>query len=582
MRMKRVRVVRVAAVLLAVGLVVSACGGDGGGGATPSGGGDQGQGTKGGTLRIVNTNDVDFLDTALGYYTVTLALQRGYSRTLYSWDATKTGEELTTPVPDLADGEAQVSGNTTFTFKVRKGVKWAPPATGEVTADDFVYAVERLFDKTNPSPGQSYARLIKGAEEFGAGKAKTISGIVASGDTLTITLNKPAADFLSILSMPFFAPVPKSYASKFKVGPDYGKNIVGSGPYTLKSYVATKSIEFVRNSNWDPATDPLRKAWVDKITMRIGLEPDAIQQTIERGDADISLDALPPNAALQRLSTDPKLKQQFSVQTTGCTRYFTMETNPKADTPQAKISDVRVRQAVNYALDRVALQRARGGPLAGDMATTVLTPTLLGYQKFDLYPSADFKGDVEKAKQLLTEAGFPNGITLNYVGPNSGKGLAVNTAVQAGLLRAGIRLKVKTLAGSAVYTDSLGLPAKRVEHQMGQAGWCPDYPGDGARSFVVPLLDGRSIQPANSSNYGEFDDPAVNAKIDQALSEADKAKRATLWGEIDKQIMQQAPWAPFLYDKTQFFWSERTKNWKFTPWGQNPEIPMLWLNPNTP
>jgi len=580
--MQRLKLVKAAALAACLAIVLAACGGDGGGGET-TGGGAQTEGTKGGTLRIVNNADVDYLDTANAYYTVSWALMRATTRQLYSFDITKTGDELTTPVPDLADGDAQVSNNnTTYTFKIRKGVKWAPPVNREVTAEDFVTAVERMYDKANPSGGQSYANLIKGAKDFGDGKAKTISGMQASGDTLTITLDKPAADFLSILYMPFFAPVPKEYASKYKVGPDYSKHVVGNGPYTLKEYVPTKTIEFVRNANWDAATDPLRKAWVDRITVRVGLEPDAIQQTIERGDADISQDTQPPNAALQRLSTDPKLKQQFSVQTTGCIRYFTMETNPKADTPQAKISDVKVRQAVNYAIDKIAIQRARGGAFAGDPASSILTPTLLGYQKFDLYPSADFKGDVAKAKQLLTEAGFPNGITLNYVGPNAGAGARVNTAAQSALQRAGINLKIKTFAGSAVYTDSLGLPAKRVEHQIGQAGWCPDYPGDGARSFIVPLLDGRSIQPSGNSNYGEYNNPAVNAKIDQALAEADKTKRAQLWGEVDKQIMQDAPWAPYLYDKAPYFWSARTKNWVWSPWLSEPDFTALWLNPNTP
>jgi peptide/nickel transport system substrate-binding protein len=563
---------RLGALALVVAVAASACGG-GGGSSGETGGGDNP--VKGGTLRIYNQNDVDYLDTALGYYTVTLALQRGYARTLYSWDINKTGEEHSIPVPDLADGEATVSGNNTvFAFKIRKGVRWAPPATGEVTPDDFVYAIERMFDKTNPSPGQSYALLIKGADEFAAGKAKTISGIQASDDTVTYTLNKPAPDFLAIVALPFYAPVPRAYASKYKVGPDYGKHIVGSGPYTLKSYTPEKSIELVRNTNWDPATDPLRKAWVDKIEMRIGLEPEAIQQAIERGDADLSLDSQPPNAALQRLSTDPTLKKQFAVETTGCTRYFALGTNKAA----GAISDVRVRQAINYAIDKVAIQRVRGGPLAGDPASTILTPPLLGYQKYDLYATPDSKGDPEKAKQLLAQAGFPNGITLTYVGPDSGKGDAVNTAVQASLERANIKLKVRKLAGSSVYTDSLQLTAKRADHQVGQAGWCPDYPGDGTRSFMVPLVDGRSIQPTGNNNYGEYDNPAVNAKIDQALAEPDRAKRAALWAEVDRMAMQDAMWAPFLYDKTQFFWSARTRNWKYTSWGANPELPALWID----
>jgi peptide/nickel transport system substrate-binding protein len=563
---------RRAALALVVALAAAGCGGRGG----REGPSDQGGSpVKGGTLRIYNQDDVDYLDTALGYYTVTLALQRAFARTLYSWDIDKTGEAHSIPEPDLADGPAKVSGNNTvFAFKVRKGVRWAPPATGEVTPDDFVYAVQRLFDKTNPSPGQSYALLIKGVDQFAAGKSKSISGIAVSGDTITFTLSKPTPDFLSIVALPFFAPVPRAYASKFNVGPDYGKRIVGSGPYTLKRYTPEKSIELVRNANWDPATDPLRKAYVDSMEMRIGLEPDAVQQAIERGDADLSLDAVPPNASLQKLATDPVLKRRFDVQTTGCTRYFVLGTNKGA----GAISDVRVRQAVNYAIDKVAIQRARGGPYAGDPASTILTPTLLGYQKYDLYATPDHKGDVAKAKQLLAQAGYPNGLTLTYVGPDSGLGDQVNVAAQASLARAGIKLKMTRLAGSKVYTDSLGLPAKRAQHQIGQAAWCPDYPGDGTRSFMVPLIDGRSIQPANNSNYAEYNNPQVDAKIDQALAEPDRDKRAALWSQVDRQAMQDAVWAPFIYDKTPFFWSARLRNWKYTSWGANPELPALWID----
>ena len=107
---------------LVVVLVASACGGGGGGGGTGTGG-QGGTPVKGGTLHIYNQDDVDFLDTALGYYTVTLALQRTYARTLYSWDIDKTGAAHSIPVPDLADGEAKISGNNTvFAFKLRKGV----------------------------------------------------------------------------------------------------------------------------------------------------------------------------------------------------------------------------------------------------------------------------------------------------------------------------------------------------------------------------------------------------------------------------------------------------------------------------
>jgi ABC-type transport system substrate-binding protein len=575
--MLRRKLARAAVLGFGLALVLSACGGGGGGG---GGGGASGGGnpTKGGTLRIDNNADVDYYDVANAYYTVSWTQMRALTRQLYSYDSTKTGDQLTIPVPDLADGEAQSTDNKTWTVKVRTGIKYSQPATGEVKPEDFIYEVERMYDKSNPSGGQSYANLIKGAKEFGEGKAKTISGMKASGDTLTIELVKPAADFKSILTMPFFSPLPRDYASKFKVGPDFSKHLVGAGPYRLSKYTPNKEAELVRNENWDPATDPLRKAWVDKITVKIGLEPEAIQQELERGDADISQDSLPPNSQLQRLSTDPKLKQQFAVETTPCIRYMVLGTNPA----NGAISKLQVRQAVNYAIDKVAIQRARGGPFAGDPASTILVPGTLGYQKYDLYPSPDFKGDVDKAKQLLAQAGYPNGVTLTYVGGNAGAGARVNTAFQAAMARAGIKLKIKTFAGSAVYSDSLGLPAKRAEHQIGQAGWCFDYPGDAARTVMVPLLDGRSIQASGNSNYGEYNNPKVNAMIDQALAEPDRDKRGQLWSQVDKAIMADAAWAPFLYDKTQFFWSERTKGWKYTPWTAEMDMTALWLNPSTP
>jgi peptide/nickel transport system substrate-binding protein len=569
------RIGRAFALLLAVVLLAVACDG----GVDVGGGGREGaRGVKRGTLRVVNQSDVEALDPGIAYGAADLALLRGLVRELYSFDTSVEGEKTLVPVPDLADGPYTLSPDgRTYTFRLRRGVRYAPPVDREIRAEDFVYAIERQFDPDHPSPNP-YARLIKGVAEFAAGKARTISGMRAlDSRTLEITLNQPASDFPSILTLPFFSPIPEEHASRYEPGRDYARHLVGSGPYTVRAYVPGQLIELERNPNWDPRSDPLRSAWVDKVTVTFGRSQREIQQAIERGDADLNLDSLPPpNADLQRLSGDPGLSKQLAVETTGCVHYLTLQMDA------GPTRDLRVRKAINFAIDKQAVVLAIGGRFAGEPASTVLSPTLAGYSAFDLYPSTDSRGDQAKARQLLADAGHPNGLTLNYVGQANDKGQALFNALRNSLQQVGIRLNPRFYDGYEVYTRSLRLRSKRNEHQVGAARWCPDYPGDGSRSFIGVLLDGRKLSPTSNNNYGDYDNPEVNEMIDRAYGARDAKERNALWGRIDRQVMEDAAWAPLVYDREAFFWSARVRNWTFTPWLSNPDITNLWLDPNTP
>jgi peptide/nickel transport system substrate-binding protein len=560
--------------LVAVALLVVAC--DGGG--IDAGGRESARGVKRGTLRVVNHSDVDALDPGIAYGAADLTLLRGLVRELYSFDSRLEGERALVPVPDLADGPPKLSQDgRTYTFRIRQGVMYAPPVNREVQARDFVYAVERQFDRDNPSPNP-YNSLIKGTAEFAAGKAKTISGMRAVGlHTLQITIDEPANDFLSILTLPFFSPVPEEHASHYEPGRDYARELVATGPYRLKEYRPGQLIELVRNENWDPRTDSLRSAWVDKITVTIGRSQEGIQRAIESEEADLNLDNMPPPVSeLERLSGDPVLSKRLAVETTGCVHYLTLQMDAG---PTRKLA---VRQAVNYAIDRQGVVLAIGGPYAGEPASTILSPTLTGYSAFDLYPSQEARGDPDKARELLAEAGYPDGVTLTYVGQSSAKWKALYEALKSSLDRAGIRLKPTWYKGLDAYSQSLRLRAKREEHHLGAAGWCPDVPGNGSRSFIGVLLDDRHNSPTASNNYGRYSNTKVNNLIDQAYKTRDDRARAALWGQIDRLAMQDAAWAPLVYDREAFFWSSRVRNWTFTPWLANPDITNLWLDPNTP
>lgn len=563
------------ALLLAVALMAAGCSGRQHSSLSQS----TPKGVKRGTLQVLDASDVEAFDPGIAYGVTDLALLRGVVRELFSFDSSRKGEAALEPVPDLATSYELSPDGRTYTFHLRPDVEYAPPVNRPVKAADFIYAVERQFDRAHPSPNP-YNRLIKGTAEFAAGKAKTISGMRALDDhTLQITLNQPASDFLSILTLPFYSPVPKEYASHYAPGYDYAQHVVGSGPYTLKSYQQGNHIDLVRNVNWDPRTDPLRSAWVDEIVVSIGRSAADIQQAIEHGDADLNLDlTAPPNNVLNRLSNDPVLSKQLAIETTGCVHYLTLQTD---DGPTA---DVRVRQAINYAVDKEAVLFALGGPFAGDVASTILSPTLSGYTRYDLYPTKDNRGDPVKAKELLAEAGYPHGVTLNYVGRSDGTGPDILNALKPSLAAAGIRLNVKTYPGYRVYTDSLQRqdPRHRHEHQIGQARWCPDIPGNGARSWIGVLLDGRGANPTATNDYGDYNNPEVDRMIDQAYATSDAKARNALWGEIDRKIMADAPWVPLIYDRQTYFWSARVKNWTFSPWISNPDITNLWLDPNTP
>jgi len=540
-------------------------------------------GVRGGTLQVLSADDIDGLDTAVTYTPNGIAMARAYARTLYGYNLAGPPDRVTEPVPDIAAGPPQRSADQrTYTFTLRPGVRYAPPVNREVIAQDFITAIQRLYDKTTPSPGLQYANLIAGATAFGARKASRISGLTAPDPhTLKITLDRPAGDLLSILTMSFFAPVPGEYAASYAVGDNYSGHVVGSGPYTLTTYDPGKLVVLNRNPNWDPATDPLHKAWVDRIQIRLGVSISSIQRAIEREEADLSLDSHVPATQLAALRADPERSRRLSVNPTGSLLFLTLGTHRGA----GAIADVRVRQAVNYAIDKVAYRDALAGrhAPAGELASTILAPGSLGYHPYDLYPTPGSRGDPAKAKALLAEAGYPNGLTLGFVALGNDRYAAAIKPIQESLARAGIDLKVKTYEGGDLWEKSLAIPAKRREHQLGHTIWNPDFRGDdNARGTIVPQFDGRLLHSDLVANFSEYDNPAVNRLIDRALAEPDPARRATLWGQIDQRIMRDAPLVPLLWETYSFQWASRVHGWRYDPWTATPDLTAVWLDPQGP
>jgi peptide/nickel transport system substrate-binding protein len=535
-----------------------------------------GDGVRGGTLQVLTAEPNPTLDTAAFYYP---PIARAYARTLYSYNLSGPPEQKTVPVPDIADGPAQLSADRrSYTFRLRAGVRYAPPVNREVTAADFITAIQRLYDKKSPSGGQFYSDLIAGTKAFGAGEAHRISGLSApDARTLTITLDQPAGDFLSILTLAYFAPVPGEYAASYTVGVNYDGHVVGSGPYTPTTYIPGETIVLDRNPHWDPATDPLRKAWVDRIRVKTDVSISLTQRAIEQEEADLSLISHVPQTRVDALRADPEQSRRLSVQPTGSLQFLVLGTHRGA----GAMADLRVRQAVNYAIDKAAYRDALAGRYAatGQLASTVLAPGSLGYQPYDLYPTPGGRGDPVKAKALLAAAGYPNGLTLGFATLSSGRLAAGRKPIEESLKKAGIRLKVTTNKPWDPHFEALGNPAKRLEHQLAQGGWIPDYLGDNARQTIVPQYDSRLT---DFGNFSEYHNPTVNRLIDRALAEADPHRRAALWGQIDQQIMRDAPLVPLVWENASFQWASRVHGWVYNPWTTGPDLTAVRLDPPSP
>ena len=293
-----------------------------------------------------------------------------------------------------------------------------------------------------------------------------------------------------------------------------------------------------RNPNWDPATDPLRKAWVDRIQIKLDVSISSIQQAIEHEDADLSLVSHVPQARIAELRADPERSRRLSVNTTGSPLFLVLGTHQKA----GAIADVRVRQAVNYAIDKVAYRDAIAGRFAatGELASTILAPGSLGYHHYDLYPTPGGRGDPAKARALLAAAGYPNGLTLGFATVGSGRLAAVRKPIEESLDRAGIDLKVTTNEPGSPTSRRFGTPlsAWSTSSRMAAGPWTTwgTTPADDPAALRQP--------PRPINNFSEYHNPKVNRLIDRALAEPDRARRAAMWAEIDQSgSCGMRPWS---------------------------------------
>jgi peptide/nickel transport system substrate-binding protein len=574
MRQRSIRWTLFAAVLAALALVVSACGGDdnNSGSSNTNSSNPTEQGKKGGTITYLAASDIDYLDPGQTYYTFGSMVAYATNRPLYSFKP----DNSQTPIPDLADGDPQISAdNKTITVKIKPGIKYAPPVNREVTTADIKYAIERAFTKQVPSgyAGTYFSSIVGTPAKSNTGNYKPISGLqTPDKTTLVIKLKSASAPLVSqALVMPITIPVPKSYAFKFdqKNPSTYDSYVAFTGPYMVKNNssgkvvgrVPGKQIQIVRNPNWDAKTD-YRPAYLDAVNIDEGNSDLTVasRRTLQ-GNATLCCDAGSPPAPVlkQALSRN---KDQVIFVPSGGTRYIGINNTIKP------FDNLNVRKALIAGTDRSALRLTRGGATLGDIATGWIPPGIPGFeeagglkQNTDLDYLSKPEGDQALFKKYMLAAKQED--PSLSIDPNTGKwtgsekfltiatnadpGKKTAEVMQGQLENMGFKLNFRIVPQDTLYTKFCGVPKIKVAI-CPNVGWFKDFTDP--QSMLDATFNGNNILQQGNVNWPQLDDKAINDAMSKAALEPVGKGRNDAWAKIGHQIAEQAPSIPWIWDKT--------------------------------
>lgn len=583
------------AIVAVTSLTLAACNADQG--TTTAGGGTNSGGTPvtGGTLNMLGKGDVDYMDPNVSYYSVGYTNLRMWSRQLFTYPADPGGKnttpvaDLATDLPTVANGGISADGKT-YTIKIRTGAKWNTSPARQVTAADMVRGVKRTANPVQPFGGiPDFYGLIDGYSTFADGFAKVaktpaaiqayidktpLPGVVAKDDTTVVfKLTRPASYFVGMLTLSAFSPAPVESLKYLPASTELGNNFPSDGPYKVDSWVPTKSVNYSRNPAWDPASDPVRKAYVDKIVVNETVSQDSVQQQLQTGTptADMEWDVAPPPSQLPALQA--KKDQNLTIGDTAGSNPYVIYNTVSPNNNKA-LANPKVRQALSYAINRDHILQVLGGKTLNPPLTHVLPDVIVGSKQVDPYPY-----DPDKAKQLLAEAGFPH-LTLKFLYRNATEGSSKTfQTIQQDLSKAGITVTGVPSPNADFYVKYLQVPtvAQRGVWDLSLAGWGADWYGNAALSFFNPLFSGKPSFPPVGSNFGLYDDATTNTLIQQAIAAPTEDAAADLWAKADARVMEQAAFYPLTNNKQANYHAEQVHNAVYVPSLQNYDPTNVWL-----
>jgi peptide/nickel transport system substrate-binding protein len=524
--------------------------------------------TKGGNLTVYSSEDFEHLDPGESYFVLDYQVDYATQRTLFGYmpnTSTALSPDLATVIPTTANGGI-TDGGKTLTVHIRPNVHFSPPVNRAVTSADVAYAIER---GANPNVANPYFPAYFGSASptplVGTTSSKYAGGPIAgiqtpNKTTIVFHMTKPGATFLlQALILPLSAPVPESFAGPLdKHSPTtYGTTyLAASGPYMIKSdstgkfagigYQTGKSLTLVRNPNWSASTD-WRPAYLNQINVDIGGSSTVIGQQVLKGSNSVQLDT--PAQSIVKLAYESYPSQITFTSGTG-DHYAAL------NSAAGPFKNVNLRRAAWAAVDREAIVKARGGPLVAEPLTHFIFPGTPGYEQAGgaAGPAGDFNanvnGNLTVATKYMKAAGYPSGkytgnATLQVVGGNNGNDPAIIAIINNALTELGFKTHVSEVDQSVMYAKYCGVPKQNID-VCPTVGWARDF-ADPLAVLYAPFY-GPAIVPTNNSNWGQVNNPQINAAMDKAALVVDPSARAQAWADIDKQLVSQAVAMPEEWD----------------------------------
>ncbi len=496
-------------------------------------------GGTGGTATVLMGTAPDSLDPGLGFTT------QSYEATWITYTGLVTyahasGEAGTKLIAGLAESLPTVSSDgKTYTFTLRKGLVYSNGTP--VEASDFTHTIERAI-KLGWGEKELLTENIVGGEAFDKGKASTISGIQANDSTgkITIKLAAPYGPFLNVLAFPAAGLVPGD--TPMKSLPNSPPP--GVGAYEITSVVPNKSFSLIRNPHFSDSTIPGVPAGHVNVNVKIVSNNQSETEQVLDNSADVFdyNDTIPPTLLTK---VEAQAKERYAKEATVSGEYFFLNVKSKP------FSSPLVREAVNYAIDRRALQRLDSGML--DPACFFLPVGMPGHPSSPCpYGEPNAGPNVAKAKELVQKSGLAGTSVTVWGGSRAPHKEFVD--YYAGVLNEiGLKATEKIVA-DAQYYPTVGNLSNKV--QTGWMSFSQDFPNP---IDFYQLLDAHSILPTENHNLSQVDDPHIQSEL-AALSPTPSSQLDSVlsrWQALDLYTAQKAYMAPFGYDEVPKFFSDR-------------------------